>query len=261
MNAQIATLAKLQDTELERARLGKELKAMPAEIADVERSLAAEQKRAAEAEAALKREDELRTKLEEEAARHRQKAARLRTQLDTVTTTAQAAAIEHEVEFAAKEVERLEGDEFASLERSETQEAARARAHSEVAEWTEGLKKTRERVAERTAEATAQMATLDGAIAGLRQEADAELLGRYDRIAASRGTGVARAENQQCTGCRMGVRLQVWTELREGLVRTCDSCGRLLYWDAAIAAAAKAPQVDPTTANGDGRAIRRPRPA
>jgi predicted nucleic acid-binding Zn-ribbon protein len=86
-----------------------------------------------------------------------------------------------------------------------------------------------------------------------------ELLARFDRIAASRGTGLARAENQQCTGCRMGVRPQTWNQLREGELMICDSCGRMLYWDPAIAQAAKAPQPEP--AASDGRAIRRPRHA
>ncbi|MDR3739493.1 MAG: C4-type zinc ribbon domain-containing protein [Terracidiphilus sp.] len=261
MNAEIETLAKLQATELDRARLLKEAKALPAQIAEVEKELAAAQKSAAAAEAALKREEELRDKLEREAGQHRQKAVRYRAQLDTVTTTAQAAAIEHEVHFADSEVERLEGEEFASLERTEAQEAALAKARTETGEWTVALDKTRVRVAQQQAEIAAAVAALDAEGATLRQAADVELLARYDRIAASRGTGLALAENVQCTGCRMGIRLQVWSELREGQVRTCDSCGRLLYWNPAIATEPKAPQAETPSANGDGRAIRKPKPA
>lgn len=260
MNAQIAILAKLQDTELERARLTKAAQALPAEIAAAEKELAAARKHTADAEGALRLEEELRDKLEREAAQHRQKAARYRVQLDTVTTPAQAAAIEHEVEFSDREVERIESDEFASLERTERQESALTAARIETDEWTLGVEKTRTRVAERKTELTVQIAALQARCAELRQEADAELLARYDRIAASRGTGLSRADNQQCSGCQMGVRPQVWNELREGQVKTCDSCGRLLFWDPVIVAAPKAPQAETPTTNGDGRAIRRPRP-
>jgi hypothetical protein len=57
----------------------------------------------------------------------------------------------------------------------------------------------------------------------------------------------------------MGVRPQVWNQLREGELLSCDSCNRLLYWDAAMQPAPKAPQ--PELAEGAGRAPRKPREA
>ena len=94
----------------------------------------------------------------------------------------------------------------------------------------------------------------------VRKLIEPDLLTRFDRIAAQRGTGIARVENQQCMGCRMGVRPQVWNELREGQLLNCDSCGRLLYWDPAMVPAAKPAQPDPAIAD-TGRAIRKPRQA
>lgn len=260
MNAQIENLAKLQAVELERARLTQEARALPAEIAQAEAALAAAQQRAATASSALTREEELRNRMEREAAQHRQKAARYRSQQETVTTPAQAEAIEHEVRFAESEIERIENEEFASLERTEVQEAAMRVARAQVEESSQALDKTRERIALRQKEIAAEQTALEAEREALRKLIEPELLARFDRIALSRGTGLARAENQQCPGCRMGVRPQVWNQLRDGQLLTCDSCGRLLYWDPAIAAAPKAPQPDkPPT--GDGRAIRRPHPA
>jgi uncharacterized protein len=259
MQEHIENLVKLQTVELDRARLAQTLRSLPAEITQAETALASAQQQAAAASDALAREDGLRNRLEREIAGHRQKAVRYRAQQDSVTTPAQAAAIEHEVSFAEGEIDRLENEELASLERTDTQEAALASVRNQVEELAAALEKTRERVAQRQQEIGGEQARLLAEREALRQQIPPELLTRFDRIAASRGTGLARAESQQCTGCRMGVRPQTWNQLREGELLNCDSCGRLLYWDPVIAVAPKAPQAE--TPTSDGRAVRRPHQA
>lgn len=259
MHAHIENLAKLQAIELDRTRLTQTARALPSEITQAEAALAAAQRQSAAASDALAREESLRNRLEREVAGHQQKAQRYKAQQDSVTTTAQAAAIEHEVGFAEREVERLENEELASLERTDSQEAALAAARMQVQESAAALDKTRERVALRQKEIGEEQAVLGTEREALRGAIDPELLARFDRIATSRGTGLARAENQQCTGCRMGVRPQTWNQLREGELLNCDSCGRLLYWDSTLTVAPKAPQTE--TPTSDGRAVRRPHQA
>jgi predicted nucleic acid-binding Zn-ribbon protein len=247
MQAHIENLVKLQEADLERARLTLAARALPAEIAQAESALAAAERQAAEASSSISHEESLRTRLEREIAGHRQKTTRFRTQLDSVKTPEQAQAIEHEIRFAESEAERLENEEFTSLERSEALESALAAARSRVESLAAVLDKTRARTALRQREYSAEVAAINIQRETLRKLIEPQWLTRYDRLLGSRGTGIARVDNQQCTGCRMGVRPQMWNQLREGELLFCDSCARLLYWDPAMAPAPIPPQ--PATAS------------
>jgi predicted nucleic acid-binding Zn-ribbon protein len=190
----------------------------------------------------------VRTRLEREIATHRQKAARFRVQLDSVKTPDQANAFEHEIRFSEAEAERLENEEFASLERSEALETSLAATRAQVEALAAALENTRARVELRKAEYARGLAAMNAEREALRPLIEADILMRFDRLCGSRGTGLARVDNQQCTGCRMGVRPQTWNQLREGELLTCDSCGRLLYWDPAMAPAPQ-PEAKPKRKN------------
>jgi len=231
-------LVRLQAVELERARLASALKALPGEVAAAENQLKAAQKRVSDADAGLKREELSRSSLELEVASLRSKAARHRTQMDMAQNATQASALEHEIAFAETEISRLEDNELTSMENTEVLEAERSKALELAAKLTETVGLIRARVGEQDLEFREQLTALKVERESLRAAVtafdDGARLAHFDRISGAKGTGVARAAAQQCGGCRMGIRPQVWNQLRDGLVVPCESCSRILYYDPAM---------------------------
>ncbi len=256
-------LVRLQAVELERARLTVALKALPGEVAQADGQLKAAQKRVADAESGLKREELSRASLELEVATLRTKAARHRQQMDTARNVAQAGALEHEISFAEAEITRLEDNELTSMENTEVLEAERAKALELAGKLKETLGLIRARVMEQDTEFREQLAALTAEREGLRKEIagfdDGARLAHFDRIAGAKGTGLARAEGQQCSGCRMGIRPQVWNQLRDGLVTPCESCSRILYFDPTLEAGPAPPKTAQSVVPGElgGSSVRR----
>jgi predicted nucleic acid-binding Zn-ribbon protein len=157
--------------------------------------------------------------------------------MDVVTTTAQATALEHEITFAETEVSRLEDAELESMERTEQLEAQKIAAEETVSNLARRHGEASAATAEALTRSRAALAEVEAKRAELRPQIGENALSMYDRIAKSRGSALSEGVDQKCSACQMMVRPQRWNDLRERsndeTMFTCESCGRLLYWDPA----------------------------
>ncbi|MEO6909571.1 MAG: C4-type zinc ribbon domain-containing protein [Edaphobacter sp.] len=237
MHPDLEKLIVLQGLDIEAKRLRDEMTALPKHVAGLDAKAKAVEGQRAVVLGLIAKEEALRRRQESEVKDHQAKIGRVRKQMDLATTTAQVTAFEHEIGFAQAEVSRLEDAELESMERSEALEAQKAVADEALEDATKTLERERLRAAETIAKDKSALAEVDEKRMALRPQIGESALSNYDRIAKGKGTGLAEALNQKCTACQMMFRPQRWNDLRdrsnEDEIMTCESCGRLLYYDPA----------------------------
>ena len=263
MHPDLEKMIVLQRLDVELRKLLEETAVIPARIAALAARSAEAQGALLSVEESLGREETGRRGLQLEVRTLHEREAKLRKQMDVVTTTAQAGALENEIRFLGGEVRRLEDEEMASMERTELFEAKLPGAQEAVRGTEANLELARLSGADRGAWIGERTAELGEERLALRRtfletNSGEASLGTYDRIAKSRGTAVAEGVDGKCSACQMVVRPQRWNDLRDRtndqLMLSCEHCGRLLYWDPAR----DAPQKKPVAAAGAAAAASRP---
>ena len=244
MNPDLEKLIALQGLDVEARRIKDEMATLPKKVAELAKDGETARTQLASTVAALAKEETLRRSQELEIKEHQQNAARLSKQMDVVTTTAQATALEHEISFAKGEVSRLEDAELESMERTESLELQKKDCEETVANLTRRHAELAASTEEALTRDRALLAEVESKREGLRPEIGEIALSMYDRVAKSRGTGLSEGVDHKCSACQMMVRPQKWNELRDRSndeMMTCETCGRILYWDPARDAPQKKP--------------------
>lgn len=259
MHPDLEKMIALQGLDLEIRRLNDEMAELPKRVASLAREHENARKNLASIVDDLAKEESLRRRQELDIKDHQQKAARLRRQMDVVTTTAQASALEHEISFAEAEVSRLEDAELESMERTEQLDAAKTAAEETVANLARAHADQSAKTAELLARDRTLLAEINAKRDELRPTIGENALSIYDRIAKSRGNALAEGIDHKCSACQMMVRPQRWNDLRDRsndeIMLTCESCGRLLYWDPARDAPQKKPAQNESVAASIVRAL------
>lgn len=236
MNPDLAKLMELQKEDVEAKRLRETIAELPRRVA----ALASKAKATAAQRAVIldliAKEETLRRRQESDVKDLDAKMARLRKQMDTATSTVQVTAYEHEIAFARAQVAKLEDAELESMERTEGLESQKRLADGAVAEAERKHHHESEASVTTLAKDQRALAEVEDRRKKIRASVGEESLSIYDRIAKAKGTGIAEALNQKCSACQMMLRPQRWNDLRERDNQermTCDSCGRLLWYDPA----------------------------
>ncbi len=237
MHPDLEKLMVLQGYDLEAKRLRDEMTALPRLVVTLETQARNTVGQRAVVLDLIAKEEALRRSQESDVKDLQQKTARARQKVENATTTVQVTALEHEITFAEQAISKLEDAELESMERSEELDAQKLVADKAVDDAAAKLASEKQRATETVAADKIALAAVEEKRTAQRAEIGEDALSLYDRIAKAKGTGIAEAVNQQCGACRMMVRPQRWNDLRDRdndtEMMTCESCGRLLFYDPA----------------------------
>ncbi|HKT23885.1 MAG TPA: C4-type zinc ribbon domain-containing protein [Terriglobales bacterium] len=234
MHADLQGLIKLEEVDREIGRLSAEVAALPKRVAEIEHQLSDAKGKVEQAKAAIKSQEQKRRSLESDIQSHQQKIGKFRDQSLDVKTNEQYKALMHEIQFAEQEIRKAEDKILEIMEGAELFDRQVKASEAELKTRSVQVEKEKEEAHAITAKDEARLKELRAERSGLRSGVTEDLLDLYDRVLKARKTAIAEAREQRCTACFVLLRPQKWNEIKAGQeVMTCDSCGRILFYDPA----------------------------
>lgn len=232
MSPELQNLIELDRITQEIARLTDEIAQLPKLVAAIESKLAVAKSQVEAATAAIKNQESQKRKHESDIQDWQQKISKFREQSLSVKTNEQYKALMHEIEFAQQMISECEEKILVGMEGADGFVKALKTAEADLKLETAEIEKEKEHARKVTAEDQAKLAELRKRQSGLKAQIEPTLLAHFERVAAKRKGAISEAIDQKCSACNVMIRPQRYNELlgNAGLV-TCESCGRILYYD------------------------------
>jgi len=243
MHPDLEKLKSLQEVDREIHRLNDEIAALPKRVAVIEAKLADVKAQVEAHRAGIKETELARRKLEHEIQSEQQKISKYREQSLDVKTNDQYKALMHEIGFAESNIRASEDRILQAMMEAEGHERELKLTETEFKAQTADVEKEKTEARERTQQDEKELAEWQVKRSELRLGITPEVLAHYDRLAGARKTALAEAIAQNCSACHVMLRPQKYDEIRSNQqILTCDSCGRILFYDPAHEPAPEPPK-------------------
>jgi predicted nucleic acid-binding Zn-ribbon protein len=227
----------LQDRDTRRLALEAQLKAIPVDLAMIERRVAAEKAAIENARTEVKELETKKKLLETEIGSAEEKAAKYRTQQSQVRKNDEYQALGHEIETTEAAIGTLEEQELEVMFSIDEAKKRFAAAEAELKTNIAGHEARMKTLREREVSVAAELKSAQGEVAVARGPVVESILRTYDRIAVRNMPAVVAIHAGKCAGCHLKVSSEVESAARgkgrdaDAPVATCDQCGRIVYWE------------------------------
>jgi uncharacterized protein len=231
VHAELEQLLVLQDREQKIKQIETEIKTLPLQKNNLETQLAAS---AASVEALKQKGRQVeieRKKLELDVGTRAESIARLKTQQYQTRKNDEFQAMGHEIERYENEIRKIEDEELELMEQADKLKAELGADEKRAAVAKESISRQMTDLEAKSKTLESRLADLAKERAELAGKIDEDLLGRFERLFASKGDAViVPLEHEVCTGCHMKVTTATAVRARAGKeIVSCEQCGRIVY--------------------------------
>lgn len=240
MNPDIHLVIKLQGLDHRISELEKEISALPKHIAQIEKALDTHNRRLEADRAAITANQKERKKQESDIQAAEQKIAKLRDQVTQSKTNEQYRAFQSEIAHFQGEIRKCEDRILDLMGQAEPLEAAVKKAEVAFKEEKTHVDAEKKKAVDRTTIDQKQLAAAQAERKQAATDVGPDILKLYERACKkTRGSGIAEAIESRCSACMISLRPQFFQQLRMGAVQSCESCGRILYYNPPVDIAAE----------------------
>ena len=235
MAESLDVLKRLQAVDGELYQLRRQQREKPHELEQVRAAVAAQEERVKAVADRLTSLHVAQKEKEMELQTREGHVKKLQGQLFQLKTNREYTIMQREIESLKADGSLLEEEIIKTLEAVDQVSQQRQREQSQLAQEQARYERERQRVEGELATIGQRIAALERERAAILPEVEASTLEAYERILAIReGLALVPVVSDACGGCDRRLPPQVVNEvyLRARLV-TCESCGRILYFDEA----------------------------
>ncbi|HXE30227.1 MAG TPA: C4-type zinc ribbon domain-containing protein [Terriglobales bacterium] len=235
MHKNLEILLEVQGLELRLRELDAEVASLPRKQAASEARLAGSKQAVERAKAAESSGQSERRQVDREIESLKEKIAKIRSHSGDVKTNQEYRALLDEIAFAEAQIAKHEERLLEIMEQAEALSRAVKDAEAELMRQLTAVEAETKALAEQSGRDREERQRVAAQRDQLRGQADETWLRRFDRVLRMRGNAMAAVDREACSGCRVRQRPQFLQEMEIQPERlfVCESCGRILYLEAA----------------------------
>ena len=231
MQEELEQLLVLQDRDQKIKQIENEIKNLPlqrkhleSQLADSVADLDAIKHKARQVEVDRK-------KLELDVGTRTESINRLKTQQYQTRKNDEFQAMGNEIKRYEDEIRKLEDQELELMDQGDKLKVEVAAEEKKAAAAKESISRQTNDLGEKSKTLETRLQELSKEREGLAEKMDEDVLGRFERLFASKGdSAIVAIEHGVCTGCHMKLTIATVKAAESGKeIVNCEQCGRILY--------------------------------